>query len=76
MTEPVTPEPARPHVVIIRGQAVFGPFRDRKEAEHFAAFATTEIDPAEVRPLLSPVLELLGWRDMILGLRSEDDHPF
>lgn len=69
-------EPAGPFAVVIDGQAVFGPIADREEAERFAAFAAVEIDPARVCPLLSPVAELLNWRDMMARLeRGEDDHP-
>lgn len=55
--------------VVVTGETgiVFGPFRSRTEAGRFAEFATTEIDPAEVRLLCSPVLELLNYRDRELA---------
>jgi hypothetical protein len=50
-------------VVAIKSGTVFGPFYSRTEAQRFAAFVTAEVDPAEVRTLCSPVIELLNWRD-------------
>jgi len=70
-------EPAPRFAVIIDGlavPAVFGPFSDREDADRFAAFATAEIDPARVVPLLSPVAELLNWRDMTK--EGSHGHPF
>lgn len=51
-------------VVVMRDQgSVYGPFAFKTDADRFARFVTQEIDPAEVRRLCSPVLELLNWRD-------------
>ena len=62
---------APPCVVVLKEQGtVFGPFATRTEAAAFAAFATREIDPAEVRMLCSPVAELLSWRDMMLKAKT------
>lgn len=55
--------------------AVFGPFADRAEAGRFAAFITRETGPAEVRALMSPVAELLAWRDTIVK-GDPGVHPF
>lgn len=53
-------------VVIMREQGtVFGPFALKVDAERFAGFVTEEVDPAEVRMLCSPVLEMLNWRDRV-----------
>lgn len=41
---------------------MYGPFDDEAQAEHFADFLTTEVDPATVVPLKSPIAELLAWR--------------
>lgn len=51
-------------VIVKESGTVFGPF-GRTEAGRFAEFLTTEVDPAEVRMLCSPVLELLNWRDNV-----------
>ena len=71
-------EPTPRFAVVIEGEmswpGVFGPFTDREDAERFAAFATAEIDPARVVPLLSPVAELLNWRDMTK--EGSHGHPF
>lgn len=61
--------------VIVGGRYAYGPFTDREEAERFAAFVTAEIDPAEVRRLLSPVAGLLAWRDLVLK-GDENADPF
>jgi hypothetical protein len=54
-----------PALVVVAKESgiVFGPFASRGEAVRFAAYLTEEVDPAEVRILCSPVLELLNWRD-------------
>lgn len=54
-----------PRLVVVATESgtVFGPFATRVEADRFAAFVTEEVDPAEVRILCSPVVELLNWRD-------------
>lgn len=54
-----------PRLVVVATESgtVFGPFASRPEAERFAAFITEEVDPAVVRVLCSPTLELLNWRD-------------
>lgn len=51
--------------VVLLGPAerVWGPFDDEEQAWEFARFASEEIDPAYVRPLISPVTEVLAWRD-------------
>lgn len=58
-------DPERQFFVLLdNGQkAAWGPFGSREDAEQFAEFVTTEIDPAEVRTLSSPVGELLAWRE-------------
>jgi hypothetical protein len=51
-------------VVVVEGHGtVFGPFATRVEADRFARFISDEVDPAQVRALCSPVVELLNWRD-------------
>lgn len=40
----------------------WGPFDDRGTAEEFALYLNAEVDPAEVKPMQSPVRDLLGWR--------------
>jgi hypothetical protein len=51
-------------IVICPEQGIhWGPFTDSREATRFAEFVTAEIDPAEVRPLMSPIAEVLNWRD-------------
>ena len=58
--------PTAQRVVVLREQGtVFGPFGDHGEAARFAAYLTEEVDPAEVRLLCSPALDLLNWRDMV-----------
>jgi hypothetical protein len=50
-------------VVVLKDQRFpRGPFAPYEGAAEFAEFVTTEIDPAEVRSLSSPVGELLAWR--------------
>jgi len=44
-------------------KATYGPFDDRASADRFAAFLTSEVDPATVEQLHDPVTELLNWRD-------------
>lgn len=65
-------------IVDIPGTVAFGPFDDEQEAGRFAAFAAAAIDPATVRPLLSPLAELLNWRDhLFTPIEGDDDeHPF
>lgn len=41
----------------------YGPFSDPEQARRFADFLTAEVDPAIVEPLLSPLNEVLNWRD-------------
>lgn len=47
------------------GNNVFGTFATQAEAQRFASFISAEVDPAEVRALCSPVLEMLNWRDHV-----------
>lgn len=62
-------------IVIVKEHGIvpFGPFVSRVEAERFAAFLTAEVDPAEVRMLCSPVLELLNWRDHLASAEGKPD---
>ena len=54
------------YVVVLREQgSVFGPFDHRPTAARFAEYLTAEVDPADVRPLCSPVADLLGWREHV-----------
>jgi hypothetical protein len=71
-------DPERQFIVVLKGQhqrVAWGPFDTRGEAEEFAAFATAEIDPAEVRTLSSPVGELLAWREAMRKLQQEGGQP-
>lgn len=45
----------------------WGPFPDKEQADKFASFVTAEIDPAESRPLRSPLNELLSYYDYRTG---------
>lgn len=45
----------------------WGPFTDKEQADTFADFVTAEIDPAESRPLRSPLNELLSYYDYRTG---------
>ena len=56
------------YAVTLGNGTVFGPFTTRPDAERFAAFATEEIDPAEVHVMCSPVTELLNWRRVMKEL--------
>lgn len=67
---------ARQFAVLIDRRHVVGPFSDEDEAAQFAAFATVEIDPATVVPLMSPAGQLLGWRESMLSKEGSDGHPF
>lgn len=60
-------------VVATASGTVFGPFASRPEADRFARFITEEVDPAEVRILCSPALELLNWRDHARKDTTTDD---
>lgn len=40
---------------------IYGPIEDQQTAERFAAFVTTEIDPARAYRLGSHTQELLNW---------------
>lgn len=51
--------------LIEQGHA-YGPFADPKTADAFADYLTAEVDPAEVRPLGDPTLDLLNWRTNFL----------
>lgn len=59
------------YAVTLENGTVFGPFAARPDAERFAAFASAEIDPAEVRVMCSPVTELLNWRDTMRKLAAD-----
>jgi len=54
-----------------RDPYVYGPFGDRTLAAQFAAFLRAEVDPAVVVEVLSPVRELLCWRE---GIKIEQAH--
>jgi hypothetical protein len=49
----------------------YGPIKDRRTADRFADFLTTEVDPARVEPLngqpaerlFDPLRAVLDWRD-------------
>ena len=43
----------------------YGPFDDEQQAGRFADYLTAEVDPAIVEPLLSPLNEVLNWRDHV-----------
>lgn len=54
------------HAVLLNGShglTVYGPFDDKETAELFAGFLSAEVDPAQALPIVSPVRELLGWRE-------------
>lgn len=51
-------------VVLLEQGYVYGPLSEQ-EALGFAAYLTREVDPAEVRPLQSPVADLLTWREQV-----------
>jgi hypothetical protein len=68
MTEASPVDPEKQFVVVLKGPiGTWGPFTGRAAAEEFAEFVTQEIDPAEIRPLSSPVGELLAWRKAAEG---------
>jgi hypothetical protein len=45
--------------------ACYGPFDSQDAAERFAEFLRTEVDPATVEPLHSPLDEVLRWREAV-----------
>jgi hypothetical protein len=51
-------------VVLAEQGTVYGPF-DHPTALLFMNYLSAEVDPADVRKLCSPVLDLLGWRESI-----------
>lgn len=62
------------YVVRLKEQGtVYGPFAEFKEAGQFASFLTSAVDPAEVLPVRSPVLELLTYHAMILAQDNASD---
>lgn len=53
------------------GKFAYGPFDDEALAEHFADYLTTEVDPAKVAPLKTPVGEMLAFWTSVLADRDE-----
>jgi len=54
----------------------YGPIDDANAASGFADFLTSEVDPAFVRILRSPTLELLSfWRNRKAGMPSTPGRP-
>lgn len=60
-------------VTLDEQQHSYGPFDDRETANRFADFLTAEVDPATVHRLYSPVVSLLGWRDLVERLAPTED---
>jgi hypothetical protein len=50
-------------------------FTDEPTAQRFAAFVTSEIDPAQVIKAADPVCELLNWRDQIASRTAMCEIP-
>jgi hypothetical protein len=51
-------------VVLTEQGTVYGPF-DHPTALMFRSYLDAEVDPAEVRRIHSPVLDLLTWRESV-----------
>lgn len=44
----------------------YGPFDDKGNAEEFASYLTNEVDPAVVRHVADPAMELIGFYNRML----------
>lgn len=72
-------------VRLVEHPGPYGPFTDKPQAQRFADYLTAEVDPAIVERLLSPLNEVLNWRDHVkagpsvrggepLGIEGELDY--